>query len=154
MKAGSLFWEVKMRTTQVTLAAAVIAAALLPPSHAGAQKLEGRSVKIGCLAPLTGKGAEWGQAAKPSMEIAVEEINAKGGIGGVPIELICYDTQTLEAEALKAMSRLVDRDRVILISGPCFSGEFETIAPQLDDRFKTVINSYCSAKPGLSAMSK
>ena len=117
-------------------------------------KLEGRSVKIGCLAPLTGKGAEWGQAAKPSMEIAAEEINAKGGIGGVPIELICYDTQTLEAEALKAMSRLVDRDKVLVISGPCFSGEFETIAPQLDSRFKTVINSYCSAKPGLSAMSK
>ena len=52
----------------------------------------GRSVKIGCLVPLTGKGAEWGQAAKPSMDIAVEEINAKGGIGGLPIELICYDT--------------------------------------------------------------
>ena len=88
------------------------------------------------------------------MEIAVEEINAKGGIGGVPIELICYDTQTLEAEALKAISRLVERDKVLVISGPCFSGEFETIAPQLDSRLKTVINSYCSAKPGLSAMSK
>ena len=125
------------------------------PSQANAQaKLDGRTVKIGCLAPLTGKGAEWGQAAKPSMEIAAEEINAKGGIGGLPIELICYDTQTLEAEALKAMSRLVDRDKVLVISGPCFSGEFETIAPQLDSRFKTVINSYCSAKPGLSAMSK
>jgi branched-chain amino acid transport system substrate-binding protein len=95
---------------------AAIAAALfaLLPSLANAQaKLDGRTVKIGCLAPLTGKGAEWGQAAKPSMEIAAEEINAKGGIGGLPIELICYDTQTLEAEALKAMSRLVDRDRVL-----------------------------------------
>jgi branched-chain amino acid transport system substrate-binding protein len=124
-------------------------------SHeAEAAKLSGRSVKIGCLASLTGKGAEWGQTAKISMEIAVEEINAKGGIGGVPIELICYDTQTLEAEALKAVSRLVERDRVLAISGPCFSSEFETIAPQLDSQLKTVINSYCSAKPGLSAMSK
>jgi ABC-type branched-subunit amino acid transport system substrate-binding protein len=86
------------------------------------------------------------------MEMAVEEINAKGGVGGVPIELICYDTQTAEAEALKAYSRLVERDKVLAVSGPCFSGEFETIAPQLD-RMKTVINSYCSAKPGLSDMS-
>jgi branched-chain amino acid transport system substrate-binding protein len=122
--------------------------------NAEAAKLEGRNVKIGCLASVTGKGAEWGQTAKISMEIAVEEINAKGGIGGVPVELICYDTQTLEAEALKAASRLVDRDKVLVISGPCFSGEFETIAPQLDGQLKTVINSYCSAKPGLSAMSK
>jgi branched-chain amino acid transport system substrate-binding protein len=84
--------------------------------------------------------------------MAVEEINAKGGVGGVPIELICYDTQTAEAEALKAYSRSVERDKVLAVSGPCFSGEFETIAPQLD-RMKTVINSYCSAKPGLSDMS-
>ena len=130
----------------------IMAAALPQPSEAA--NLAGRSVKIGCLASITGKGAEWGTAAKVSMDIAVEEINAKGGVGGIPMELICYDTQTLEAEALKSANRLVERDRVLAISGPCFSGEFEIIAPQLDTQLKTVINSYCSAKPGLSAMSK
>jgi branched-chain amino acid transport system substrate-binding protein len=135
---------------------AALAAALLfglPAPKANAAKLEGRNVKIGCLASLSGKGAEWGQTGKISMEIAVEEINANGGIGGLPIELICYDTQTQEAEALKSFIRLVERDKVLAVSGPCFSSEFETIAPQLE-RLKTVINSYCSAKPGLSAMSK
>src|SRR5690348_14579764 len=83
------------------LALAALVVAL--PLAAHAQKLEGRSVKIGCLVPLTGKGAEWGQGAKPSIEMAVEEINAKGGVGGVKLEVICYDDQTLEAEALKAM---------------------------------------------------
>ena len=133
---------------------AAVAGLLLASSafNADAANLSGRSVKIGCMASLTGKGAEWGQAAKISMEIAVQEINAKGGIGGIPAELVCYDTQTLEAEALKVVSRLVERDKVVAISGPCFSSEFETIAPQLE-RLKTVINSYCSAKPGLSAMS-
>ena len=72
------------------------------------------------MVPLTGKGAEWGQTAKISMDIAVDEINKKGGVGGVPINLICYDTQTLEAEGLKAISRLVERDKVLAISGPCF----------------------------------
>jgi branched-chain amino acid transport system substrate-binding protein len=144
----------RSRNIFALLAAASAIFAVVPPHQADAAKLDGRTVKIGCMASLTGKGAEWGEAAKVSMEIAVEEINAKGGIGGLPIELICYDTQTAEAEALKAISRLVDRDKVLVISGPCFSSEFETIAPQLDARFKTVINSYCSAKPGLSAMSK
>lgn len=138
--------------SSLAIAAVALMASSAPPAEAA--KLSGRSVKIGCMASLTGKGAEWGQTAKLSMEIAVEEINAKGGIGGVPIELICYDTQTLEAEALKVVSRLVERDKVLAISGPCFSSEFETIAPQLDSRLKTVINSYCSAKPGLSAMSR
>ena len=130
------------------------ALAVAPAAHGQGAKLAGRNVKIGCQVSLTGKGAEWGQAAKVSMEIAVEEINAKGGIGGLPIDLICYDTQTSEAEALKTVSRLVERDRVLAIAGPCFSSEFEAIAPQLDTQLKTVINSYCSAKPGLSAMSK
>ena len=137
-----------------SLAAAATILALLPVHHAGAAKLAGRNVKIGCLVPLTGKGAEWGQGAKPSIDLAVEEINAKGGIGGLPIEMICYDDQTLESEALNAMNRLVDRDKVLAVIGPCFSGPFETIAPQLDSRFTTAIDSYCSAKPGLSAMSK
>jgi branched-chain amino acid transport system substrate-binding protein len=142
------------KTLLTTAAVAVAIVISLPLSNAQTAKLEGRTVKIGCLVPLTGKGAEWGQGAKPSMEIAVEEINAKGGIGGLPIQLICYDDQTLESEALQQMSRLVDRDKVLAVVGPCFSGPFETIAPQLDDRFKTPIDSYCSAKPGLSAMSK
>jgi branched-chain amino acid transport system substrate-binding protein len=136
------------------LTVAIGLAVMAPPAHGQGAKLAGRNVKIGCQVSLTGKGAEWGQAAKVSMEIAVEEINAKGGIGGLPIDLICYDTQTSEAEALKTVSRLVERDRVLAISGPCFSSEFEAIAPQLDTQLKTVINSYCSAKPGLSAMSK
>jgi len=136
------------------LAVALAIATAAPPAQAQGAKLTGRNVKIGCQVSLTGKGAEWGQAAKVSMEIAVEEINAKGGVGGLPIDLICYDTQTSEAEALKTVSRLVERDRVLAIAGPCFSSEFEAIAPQLDTQLKTVINSYCSAKPGLSAMSK
>ena len=68
--------------------------------------------------------------------------------------MICYDDETLESEALQQMSRFVDRDKVLAVIGPCFSGPFERIAPQLDTRFKTVIDSDCSAKPGLSAMSK
>jgi branched-chain amino acid transport system substrate-binding protein len=142
------------RYKTLAVMAALAAATLAAPGGAEAANLAGRSVKIGCLAPVTGKGAEWGIAGKASMEIAVEEINAKGGVGGIPMELICYDTQTLEAEALKSVSRLVDRDKVLAVSGPCFSGEFEIIAPQLDSQLKTVINSYCSAKPGLSAMSQ
>jgi branched-chain amino acid transport system substrate-binding protein len=139
----------------VTSAAVMAFVFTMSSAHnAEAAKLAGRNVKIGCMVPLTGKGAEWGQAAKTSMEIAVKEINAKGGIGGVPVDLICYDTQTLESEGLKSVSRLVERDKVLAISGPCYSSVYETIAPQLDSQLKTVIDSYCSSKPGLSAMSK
>ena len=95
-------------------------------------------------ASLTGKGAEWGQTAKISMEIAVEEINAKGGIGGVPAELICYDTQTLEAEGAEG-GQPAGRARQACwpFPGRASAREFETIAPQLDqsveDRHQLVL---------------
>src|SRR5436853_7873672 len=111
--------------TSTPLALAALMAAL--PLQSEAASLAGRSVKIGCLAPVTGKGAEWGVAGKASREIALEEINAKSGVGGIPMELICYDTQTLEAEALTSASRLVARDKVLAVSGPCMSREFEII---------------------------
>ncbi|NJR71527.1 MAG: ABC transporter substrate-binding protein, partial [Synechococcales cyanobacterium CRU_2_2] len=97
-------------------------------------------VKIGCMVPLTGKGAEWGQTAKISMEIATEEINAKGGIGGLPIELICYDTQTLEAEGLKIVSRLVERDNVDFVVGPIFSNILGAIHKPVVDAGKFLIS--------------
>jgi len=130
--------------SRLVTAAAVTAFVFIASSghNAEAAKLAGRKVKIGCMVPLTGKGAEWGQAAKTSMEIAVKEINAKGGVEGLPIDLICYDTQTKESEGLKSLSRLVQRDNVLAISGPCYSSVYETIAPQLDSQFKTVINSF------------
>jgi len=70
----------------ITAAAFGVALALaLPWQSAEAAKLAGRSVKTGVMAPLTGKGAEWGQAGKASTELAEAEINAAGGIGGVPL---------------------------------------------------------------------
>ena len=138
--------------TAMSVAAVAFAAA--PIGSAAAAQLSGPKVKIGCMVPLTGKGAEWGQGAKASIEIALAEINAKGGIGGVPLEMLCYDYQTQESEGLNLINRLVERDKVLAVVGPCFSAVFEVIAPQLDSRLKTSIISYCSAKPGLSAMSR
>lgn len=143
--------SLKFVTATSVMAAAFVAA---PIDSAGAAPLAGTKVKIGCMVPLTGKGAEWGQGAKASIEIAQAEINAKGGIGGRPLDIECYDTQTKESEGLNIVNRLVERDKVLAIVGPCFSAVFEVIAPQLDSRLKTSIISYCSSKPGLSAMSK
>ncbi|MDP6085598.1 MAG: ABC transporter substrate-binding protein, partial [Nitrospinota bacterium] len=132
----------------------VLAAALLAlPTRAPAAKLAGRVVKIGAMVPLTGKGAEWGKAAKISMEMARDEINAAGGIKGVPIKIIFYDTHTKEAEGIKFIKKLATRDKVLAVSGPCFSSLVELIFPMLE-RLKTPVISFCSSKPGLSKLSK
>lgn len=136
------------------LATAAGAAALVALSTApDAAKLSGRSVKVGALVPITGKGAEWGYTARESIKIAQDEINAAGGIGGVPLKVIFWDTQSKESEGIKGFKKLVTRDNVLAVFGPCFSSIYEILAPQLD-RYKVSMISYCSSKPGLSEMSK
>jgi len=131
----------------VTLGLAVPAA----PGPAGAA-VAGKAVKLGAVYSITGKGAEWGEDSKIATEIAVEEINAAGGVGGVPLQVPIQDTGTEVGQAITLTRKLIQEDKVLAILGPCFSSEFEGIAPLLD-RLKTVIVSQCSAKPGLSAIS-
>jgi branched-chain amino acid transport system substrate-binding protein len=132
-----------------TLAVAMLAASI----PATAAQLSGRSVKIGAMYPLTGKGAEWGEAAKVGINLAAEEINAAGGIGGVPIKLIEYDYQAKESEGINIINKLTTRDDVMAVLGPCFSSVVEVIYPLLE-RLKTPVISYCSAKPGLGKLSE
>lgn len=116
-------------------------------------KLAGKSVKLGAIYSITGKGAEWGEHSKIATEIAVDEINRAGGVGGVPLEVLISDTGTEVAPAISLARKLILEDKALAILGPCFSSEFEALAPLLD-RLKTMIVSQCSAKPGISALSK
>ncbi len=142
-----------MRQQAILATAAGAAALVAVTAMPGAAELSGRSVKIGALVPVTGKGAEWGYTARESIKIAQDEINAAGGIGGVPLKIIFWDTQSKESEGIKGFKKLVTRDKVLAVMGPCFSSIYEILAPQLD-RYKVPMISYCSSKPGLSAMSQ
>ena len=136
-------------TAAVMLVAAFVTASL---DKAWAD-LSGRFVKIGVMLPLTGKGAEWGEAGQIGSQLAADEINEAGGIGGVKIKLVFYDTHAAEAEGITIINKLAQRDNVLAISGPCFSSVTEVVYPLLDE-LKVPTISYCSAKPGLSALSE
>jgi len=133
----------------LAVAAGAVMAATVPTYSA---ELQGRSVKIGGLVPLTGPGAEWGQSAQAGMDLAVDEINAAGGVGGVPIEVVYFDYQTREAEGIQGLNRFATREQVLAISGPCMSSVVEVIYPMLN-RLHVPTISYCSAKPGIGALS-
>ena len=137
--------------TMVTMA--TMALALLAVSIPASAELSGRAVKIGVMYPLTGKGASWGENAQIGIQLAAEEINAAGGIGGVPIKLVEYDYQAKESEGINIINKLATRDEVLAVLGPCFSSVVEVTYPLLE-RLKMPVISYCSAKPGLSALSE
>lgn len=139
-----------MRTRWSSVVVVLLVGALA--ASASAANLAGKSVKLGAIYSITGKGAEWGEHSKIATDLAVEEINKAGGIGGVPVEVLVQDTGTEVGPAISLARKLILEDKVLAILGPCFSSEFEALAPLLD-RLKTMIVSQCSAKPGISALS-
>jgi ABC-type branched-subunit amino acid transport system substrate-binding protein len=69
-------------------------------------------IKIGAILPLTGSGASYGVWMKGGTEIAVEEINAAGGIAGRKLEAIFEDHAADASKAVNAMRRLVEVEKV------------------------------------------
>src|SRR5436190_15598232 len=96
-----------------TLLAAVLlfgAASLLPARAA-------EPIKIGFGMGLTGGLAASGKAALLGMKIWEEEINAKGGLLGRPVQLIYYDDQSNPATVPGIFTKLLDVDKVDLVTG-------------------------------------
>lgn len=73
--------------------------------------------KIGTILSTSGPGAFLGDHMKRGMELAIEEINAKGGINSRKIEWVFYDAETQASKAVTATRRLIDQDRVDIIVG-------------------------------------
>ncbi|WP_225877806.1 ABC transporter substrate-binding protein [Alkalibacter mobilis] len=84
---------------------------------------EAETIKIGVFGPLSGEVASYGTAVVDSVKLAVEEINAAGGVDGKMIEIFDYDTKADKAEAVNIYNRLKDQDEVVAIIGGTISGE-------------------------------
>jgi branched-chain amino acid transport system substrate-binding protein len=89
----------------------------------------GEPIRIGEYASLTGKEASWGQSSHQGIAMAVEEINAAGGVLGRPLELITEDNQTTPGQSATAAKKLISRDRVVALLGEVSSGRSLEAAP-------------------------
>ena len=86
-------------------------------------------IKVGYLAALTGDYAAYGQTEVNMAKLVVGDINAKGGVLGRPLELVIYDTKTRPEDAVNAVRRMVENDKVVAILGANSSGINIATAP-------------------------
>src|SRR5436309_15902839 len=98
--------------------AAVAAAGIASPAIA--QK---EPILIGYLPALTGPSSSTGVGINRGVQMAVQEINAAGGIGGRQIELISRDTQSDPTKAVNGAAELTRGHKVNVVFGPSNSGE-------------------------------
>lgn len=103
----------------VLLGTAVVSAMMMAASCSGKKN---DTIKIGGIAPLSGGVAVYGTECKNGIDLAIEEINAAGGINGQKIEFICEDDEGDSAKSVNAYKKLVTKDRVKVIIGSLPSG--------------------------------
>lgn len=110
----------------------------------------GDEVVVGFMVPLTKKGASYGVQSRAATEVAVEEINAAGGVGGRKLVMITKDTEGDNALGIQLARQLIDKDQVLAIHGPQWSAVSEATFP-ICERSRILCFSPTSTKPGVSA---
>lgn len=104
------------------------------------------TIKIGEYASLTGKEAAFGQSSHKGTLMAIEEINAAGGVLGRKIELITDDNQSKQGESATIVKKLIFREKVVGILGEVASMRSLEAAP-LCQAYKTPMISPSSTNP-------
>jgi branched-chain amino acid transport system substrate-binding protein len=92
------------------------------------------TTRIGVITSLTGSQAAFGEAHKNGYSIALDEINAKGGVLGKKLELDFYDDQSKPDQAVQGVSKLVDQDQVPMLLGSYSSESTKAIVPAVAQR--------------------
>jgi len=75
------------------------------------------TVKVGVVLPLTGPQAKFGEIEKNSFDLALEEINAAGGINGKQLELVMEDDTGRPEVGRSVVEKLISKDKVVMIGG-------------------------------------
>jgi len=106
-------------------------------------------LKIGFLGPLTGEAAPLGGPFQQAQEIAVEEINAAGGVKGRKIKMIYEDGGCNAQAATNSIQKLVNVDNVNVVIGGLCSGETLAAAPVAEAN-KVILFSPGSGSPDIT----
>ncbi|MFZ0374324.1 MAG: ABC transporter substrate-binding protein [Xanthobacteraceae bacterium] len=114
------------RQALASAGAVAVAAGLAKPAIAANEP-----IRVGYLPALTGPSSSTGIGISRGTQLAVQEINAAGGINGRPLELVVRDTQSDPTKAVNASAELTNKERVQVVFGPLNSGESLAVVPLL-----------------------
>ncbi|MCZ6453333.1 MAG: ABC transporter substrate-binding protein [Alphaproteobacteria bacterium] len=111
-----------------------------------------QTVKIGALMPTTGSLQVFGEASINGLRLAIDEVNAAGGVLGGDVELVFGDTQTNPQAGVDAAKRLVSIERVAGLVGALSSGVTIPIASSVSSVEKVPQISNASTSPVITGL--
>jgi branched-chain amino acid transport system substrate-binding protein len=122
-----------LRTGLLTLVVAGVALLAGCTKPAGESAAPADVIKIGEFASLTGSEAAFGQSSHKGTALAVEELNAAGGVLGKQFELITEDNRSTAGESATIVKKLITRDKVVAILGEVASSRSLEAAPRAQE---------------------
>jgi len=123
------------------IAALLIACALIWPNAANAVD----PIRVGMSMALTGGVAPIGKQVLTALQIWRDDVNAKGGLLGRPVELVFYDDQSNPANIPQIYTKLIEVDKVELLIGPYATNMVAPAIPVLMQFKKTTIGILANA---------
>jgi len=111
------------------LAAAVLSSTVACERKSGGAADTTGAILVGFYGSLTGDGASFGQSSREGVELAVDELNAAGGVLGRQLKLLVEDDQSKPEEASNAVTKLVTQDKVVAVIGEVASRRTLAAAP-------------------------
>lgn len=127
-----------------TLIAATLAFGFLSAAQAA-------EIKIGVAEALSGGAAQYGLSIRNGFQLAQEQINAAGGVGGNKITLVIEDEQGKKEEAINAFKKLIFQDKVLMVFGPTLSNSAQAADP-VAQAAKTVVFGTSNTADGITSI--
>jgi branched-chain amino acid transport system substrate-binding protein len=111
-------WTWCLHALRAAVAITLVVLAIGPLMLSGAAAQGGNPIKVGLSLALTGAGAAPSKVINTALEMWRDDINAKGGLLGRPVEIIVYDDQSSPANVPGIYTKLISVDKVDLLLGP------------------------------------
>lgn len=107
-------------------------------------------VVVGSVTPLTGKLAVYGEGFQQAMLLALDEVNASGGINGKPMKILYEDNNSTSKGSVSAIQKLIAVHKFPVVFGPAASSNFLAVCPIAQENKVVLIGAESAA----SAISK
>ena len=108
-------------------------------------------IKLGAAEALTGPAGQYGQSIKNGLELALEEINAAGGVKGSKLTLVLEDEQGKKEQAIDVFKKLIFQDKVLMLFGPTLSNSAQAANP-IAQAAKTVVFGTSNTADGITSI--
>lgn len=126
------------------LMSAIAATMIAGPALVGPAMAQS-TVPVGAIEILSGPNAAYGVAIRGGLELALDQINQKGVLGGKKIALTVEDSAGNKDQAINAARKLIGSDKVVAIIGPTLSNEMFAVGPVANQRRIPIVGTSTTA---------